>query len=157
MRRPCPSSLALATALVAVVPSAPTLGIAATVVPVGAFRSVTLRNGGTVTMRHASKARVTLVEGSEKYSKITVESGGRLVIDRCPGDCPEDYAFAVEVLAPAIDEVRVIDGGTLQSAGGFPHREGVRAEVEEGGTIDLRSMSFGAGEEAPAQLVAGNE
>jgi hypothetical protein len=102
---------------------------------------VTLRNGGIVTLVHAPQQRVTLLEGNTEYSKATIAEGDRLVIDRCAGDCPDGCKLEVEIRTPDIDGIMVIDGGVIQSRGSFPRQSEIRAAVEDGGVIDLRSMT----------------
>lgn len=119
----------------------PGRGVAGDVLPLGPFRSVTLRNGGEVILRHSSSQRVTLLKGTADYTSATIVEGDQLVIDRCSGPCPKGYRLAVEILAPNIDDVMVMDGGTIQTRGNFPHQAELRVAVESGGTIDLRSMS----------------
>jgi len=140
-----PFSRARHIILVAVVPAAlplmvPAAGSAETVIPVGSFRSVTLRNGGEVIVRHGSSPRVTLLQGTTEYSKATIVDGDRLVIDRRSDRCPRGYRLAVEVLVPSVDDVKVMDGGTIRTEGSFPQQSELQVTVENGGTIDLRSM-----------------
>lgn len=115
--------------------------VAQTVIPLAPFRSVTLRGGGEVILRHASTQRVTLLKGSTDYSSATIADGGRLVIDRCQSDCPRGYELVVEVLIPEIGDIAVKDGGTIQSHGRFPRQTELGVAVNDGGTIDLRSMT----------------
>jgi len=136
-----------AKAALSIVASALFLFIAAaglatrTVVPLGPFRSVTLRHGGEVTVRHASTQRVTLIKGTTDHSSLTIVGGG-LVIDRCPGRCPEGYELEVEILTPNLDDFTVMDGGVIESRGSFPRQLELRVMVEEGGIIDLRAMTI---------------
>lgn len=120
--------------------SAPADVAAASVVSVGPFRSLTLRNGGHVVVRHGSTPRVTVLEGNTDGSRVRVE-GERLVIDRCADHCPRGYRLTVEVVTPGIDEIRVEDGGIVATHGDFPRQGECRAAVEDGGTIDMRSMA----------------
>jgi len=140
-------SNALRTFLLAVIPLA-VLGlamgapvVAQTVVPLAPFRSVTLRNGGEVILRHSSAQRVTLLKGSTNHTGATIVDGGRLVIDRCESKCPKGYELVVEVLTPEIADIMVMDGGTIRSRGSFPRQAELGVAVEDGGTIDLRSMT----------------
>ena len=147
MRHPSPLIRALRATLVGIVPSAllllPAAGMAQTVIPLGSFRSVTLRSGGEVIVRYAPTQRVTLLEGTGEYTNAVIVDGDRLVIDRCPDRCPEGYQLAVEILTPKIDEIRVQDGGTIRTSGRFPRQAELRAAVASGGTIDVRSMAAG--------------
>ena len=122
-------------------PALPAPVAAQTVIPLAPFKSVTLRNGGKVIVRHASTQRVTLLKGSTKCTGVTVADGGRLVIDQCQGGCPRGYRLQVEVLTPDISEVMVENGGTIQSRGSFPRQAELEVAVHDGGTLDLRSMT----------------
>jgi len=114
---------------------------AQTVVPLAPFRSVTLRGGGDVVLRHASTQRVTLLEGSTACTGVMVADEGRLVIDKCRSGCPKGYKLVVEVLIPEVVDIAVMDGGTIQTRGSFPRQAELAAAVGDGGTIDLRSMT----------------
>lgn len=117
---------------------------AETDVTVPAFKSVDLRNGGHVILRHGSKQRVRVVQGNTKESAIRVEEDGRLVIDRCPDGCPRGYTLEVEIVTPEIGALSVTDGGWLRSSGTFPKQASLAVAVESGGTLDMRSMNVGA-------------
>jgi hypothetical protein len=114
--------------------------MAGSVVSVGPFRTLSLRNGGHVVLRHGPTPRVTVLEGNADGPRVRVE-GERLVIDRCAEGCPKGHRLTVEVVAPEIDEIRVEDGGIVATRGDFPRQEKLRAAVEDGGIIDLRSMA----------------
>jgi hypothetical protein len=120
--------------------AAPAMVSAVTNVDVGAFRSVAARNGAHVTLRHGDRQRVTLVRGNLDDSDVRVDEDGRLVIDRCSGDCPRGYRLEVEITTPEIGALSVNDGGWLRSAGSFPRQASLAAAVESGGTLDVRSM-----------------
>ena len=104
------------------------------------FSSVELRNGGDVNLIHGESPRVTLLRGDPEQATITIRDDGRLVIDRCPTDCPRNHDFEVEVVTPALDAVAVAEGGTIQAHGGFPPQPEIEVAVSQGGTIDIRSM-----------------
>src|SRR5262245_59177732 len=72
--------------------------MAQTSIPVAPFKSVTLRNGGRVVVRHGSEQKVTLLAGSTSHTVVTVAEGNRLVIDRCGKGCPDDHELVVEVI-----------------------------------------------------------
>jgi hypothetical protein len=132
--------------LVAAIPSLAVLALAApgsagTVVPLGPFRSLALRSGGKVILRHGSDQRVTLLKGSTDYSSVRIVEGDRLVIERCRSRCPKGYELVVEVRTPDIDGIMVADGGSIRSSGSFPRQASLQAAVRDGGTIDLRSMT----------------
>jgi hypothetical protein len=111
------------------------------VVPVAPFRSVELRGGGRVTLRHGPTQRVTLLKGSPDYTRVTVADGGRLVIEKCESPCPRGYDHEVEVVTASVDKILVADGGLIQSRGGFPRQAEIEAAVRDGGMIDIRSMA----------------
>jgi hypothetical protein len=108
---------------------------AQTVIPVGQFRSVDLHDGCNVIVRHGPAQRVTILRGSLGSTRVRIMDGERLVIDNCRRECQ------VEVVTPELSAVSVSNGGTLQSLGAFPAQAAIRADVEQGGTIDIRSMA----------------
>ena len=114
--------------------------MAQTNIPVAPFKSVTLRNGGRVVVRHGSDQRVTLVSGSRSHAGVTVVEGNRLVIDRCSNGCPKGHDLVVEVVTPELAELMVMDGGIIQTRGNFPRQAGLAAAVRSGGAIDSRSL-----------------
>ena len=115
--------------------------VAQKVVPLTPFSSVELHNGGHAILRHGPTQRVTFLKGSVDYTRVTVADGGRLVIDSCAMDCPREYDLEIEIVTPDVARVSVTDGGTLQSSGSFPRQAEIRVAVNDGGTIDIRSMS----------------
>jgi beta-lactamase regulating signal transducer with metallopeptidase domain len=129
--------LVLATVSAAAVPLALEPGIAFT----ASFSSVELRNGGTVTLIHGPSPRVTLREGDPALTAITIGSDGRLVIDRCPRHCPRAHHLEVEIETPALAAITVSEGGIIQSRGTFPLQLEIDVAVNQGGTIDMRSMA----------------
>ena len=110
-------------------------------VSVPAFKSVDVRNGGHVILRHGAKQRVRVIQGNTTEAAIRVEEDGRLVIDRCPDGCPRGYKLEVEIVTPAIGALSVTDGGWLRCSGTFPKQASLAAAVESGGTLDMRSMN----------------
>lgn len=106
------------------------------------FNSVELRNGGTVTLIHGASQGVTLLEGDPEQASISIRDDGRLVIDRCPTHCPRGHDFQVEVVTPALADIAVAQGGTIQSRGEFPRQTQIGVAVSQGGTIDVRSMAL---------------
>ena len=68
---------------------------------------------------------------------------GRLLVDSCRLSCPAGYQLEVEIEAPEIAGVRVSNGGLVQigqARGAFPAATALVVEVEQGGTVDLRSL-----------------
>lgn len=117
---------------------------AQTVIPLGQFRSVELHDGGDVIVRHGPTQRVTILTGSLRSTGVRIMDGQRLVIDNCRRECPPHDQLQIEVVTPAISAVSVSNGGTLQSLGTFPAQAVISAGVEQGGTIDIRSMAAAA-------------
>lgn len=118
-------------------------GAAPAVIPVGQFRSVELHDGGNVIVRHGPTQRVTILMGDSRHTRVRV-AGQRLVIEKCQPDCARDYQHRVEVITPEISGVSVSNGGTVQSVGAFPAQAAIAAAVEQGGTIDIRSIPVDA-------------
>jgi hypothetical protein len=114
--------------------------VSAAAVPMPSFSSVELRNGGTVTLIHGASQSVKVIEGDPQQASISVRDDGRLMIDRCPGECPHQRKFQVEVTTPAVATLNVAEGGTIQTRGEFPRQTQIGVAVSQGGTIDLRSM-----------------
>lgn len=128
----------LATVTAAALPTSTQPGIPLT----ASFKSIELRNGGTVTLIHGASQSVTMLEGDLSQASISVRDDGRLVIDRCPGECPGRHEFQVQVVTPALAAINVAEGGTIQSRGEFPRQAQIGVGVSQGGTIDLRSMAL---------------
>jgi len=117
-------------------------GAAQTVVPVGPFRSVELRHGGHVVVRHGPAPRVTILGDEVRCTRIEVDDRQRLVIDNGGRGCRHHgrLRLQIEVITPGISALAVSNGGTLQSAGAFPAQDTIAAAVEQGGTVDIRSI-----------------
>ena len=124
--------------------SMPRLVGSQTVVQLGRFSSVELRNGGKVFVRHGATQRVTLLKGSPAYTQVTIAGGDRLVINKCRSKCPRGYELEVEIVTPDIAGISIADGGTIEVRGSFPHREEIKVAVSQGGTIDIRSLTVGS-------------
>ncbi len=104
------------------------------------FKSIELRAGGTVVLRHGLSQRVTLLQGSLDYTQVTVADAGRLVIDKCKTKCPRGYKLEIEIVTPDIAGLSVADGGWIQSRGNFPRQPAIGVTVSHGGMIDIRSI-----------------
>lgn len=128
--------LFLATISVAATPLATQPGIPLT----ASFSSVELRNGGKVNLVHGQSQDVSLLKGDPEQASITIRDDGRLVIDRCPTHCSRNHEFEVTVVTPALTAIGVAEGGTIQSRGEFPPQPEIDVGVNNGGTIDIRSM-----------------
>lgn len=118
-------------------------GVAAPVVPLEPFRSVELRNGGTAILRYGPTHRVSFLKGSPDYTQVTIAAGDGLVIEKCKSKCARGYELEIEILTPELARVAVAQGGTIQSRGSFPRQAEIGVTVDNGGTIDIRSMSVG--------------
>ena len=123
--------------------SAPTSSADATpkIVSVAPFTSVELRNGGTAILRYGASQRVTLIKGSLTCTEVTVAGGERLIIDTGKNDCPRGYELEIDIVTPNIKGLAVANGGLLQSLGNFPGLTAISVAVNQGGAIDLRSIT----------------
>ena len=121
--------------------SLPAPVVAQKVVPLTPFSSVELHDGGRAILHHGPTQRVTLLKGSLDYTRVTIADGGRLVIDSCKSECPRGYDLEIEIVTPDIARISVADGGTIQSSGSFPRQAEITVAVNDGGTIDIRSMA----------------
>jgi hypothetical protein len=83
---------------------------------------------------------VTILTGDPRCSSIRVADGQRLVIDHRKGECPRGDRLQIEVVTSELSAVFVSNGGTVQSRGAFPAQAAIEAGVEQGGTIDIRSI-----------------
>ena len=102
------------------------------------FRSIELRGGGSVTVRHGPERRVTVL-GDNPGRPIRTD-GDRIVINHCAGHCPRGHRIAVEIVTPELSRLAVADGGRIELSGEFPPQRAVAASVSSGGTIDLRPL-----------------
>lgn len=123
-------------------PTIPTSPMDATqkVVSVAPFTSVELRNGGKAILRQGPSQRVTLIKGSLTCTDVTA-NGDRLIIDTGKKDCPRGYELEIEIVTPNIKALAVADGGLLQSIGDFPGQTAISVAVNQGGALDIRSIT----------------
>jgi hypothetical protein len=105
------------------------------------FRSVEMRNGGTAVLRHGPTQRVTFLKGSPDHTQVSIASGDGLVIEKCKRKCDRGYELEIEIVTPELARITVAEGGTIQSRGTFPRQAEIGVAVDNGGTIDIRSMS----------------
>jgi|SRR5687767_8622508 len=112
-------------------------------VPVAPFRSVELRNGGKVILRHGPIQRVTFLKGRPGSTQVTVSSEDGLVID-CTSKHARGYELEVEIVTPELAGLSVAHGGTIESRGDFLRQAEIGVSIDNGGTIDIRSMSVGS-------------
>ena len=118
----------------------PAAASAAEVVPLDHFDSVGLEGGGHVTVKYGPQQRVTLLQGSTRYTRLRVE-GHSLNIEACNEDCPHHYDLEVEIVTPALDAAAISGGGDIAVRGSFPNVESFSAAVNGGGDIDARAVS----------------
>jgi hypothetical protein len=123
-----------------------------TSVEVAPFRSVQLRSGGKVILRNGPTQRVTFLEGSPDDVQVTMASGDELVIEKRKSKSDRRTELEIEILTPELDRITVAHGGTIQTRGSFPRQAGIDVRVDNGGTIDIRSMSVGS---VTASVVSG--
>jgi len=116
-----------------------TSAAAQTVVPTAPFRSITLRGGGEVVLRHGPVQKVVVLQGDPAVAQIVVNAG-RLRIENCHLKCPDRHRLRVEVTSPVISGVSVGDGGTVRAVGAFPAQRSLGAAVSQGGGVDLRAL-----------------
>jgi len=111
---------------------------AGTVLNVGAFDAIELRNGGQIVVRHGP-ARVTLIEGDASTVRVTVDNG-RLRIEHCR-ECRRDRRMKLEVVAPMLTALSIESGGTIALADHFPDQPDLAVAVAHGGRIDARALA----------------
>jgi hypothetical protein len=128
-----------AAALVASMPA-----IGAETISVGNFRSVQLRGGGVVNVVPGPVQRVTIVEGSSRFTGMRIERDGQLRIDTCNERCPQTYRLRVEIQSPMVPNLGISGGGLITAAGGFRPQSQVSVAVNGGGKIDARSFEAGS-------------
>lgn len=116
-------------------------------VAVAPFRSVALRSGGEVVIRHGEAQRVTILQG--EGTRISVVEGGKLLIDNRGRS--HRVRIRVEIVTPVLEGVSVQDGGRLAVEGSFPRQGSIVAAVANGGAIDLRRLPVGRATAAVSQ------
>ena len=112
-----------------------------TSIQVAPFSSVELRNGGKVRILHGPTQSVKIVKGNTANSGLTVNYDGGMVIDRCQHQCPRGYELEVEIVTPVLAKISIAEGGLIQVSGNFMRQPTILLAVNQGGTIDIRSMS----------------
>ena len=121
-------------------------------VEVAPFRSVELRSGGKVVLRNGPTQRVTFLKGSPEDVQVSIASGDELIIEKHKSKSEGRYELEIEVITPELERITVAHGGTIQSRGSFPRQAAIGVTVDNGGTIDIRSMSVGS---VTASVVSG--
>ena len=118
--------------------SAPVL--ATEVIPVDGFRSVQLVGGGIVTVVPGPAQRVTIVEGSSRFTRMRVEPNGKLKIVTCDDRCPHTYRLRVEIQSSRVPDLGISGGGLINATGGFRPQPQVSVAINGGGKIDARAI-----------------
>lgn len=113
---------------------------AETAVPVGPFRSVALHDGGHVLVRQGRAQRVTIVSGDGRCTRVHVDDDQTLVIRKVHG-CRRDHHLKIEIVTPELSAASVSNGGTIRTVGTFAPQSAIEASVEQGGTVDIRSIA----------------
>ena len=114
--------------------------IADELVPVPAFRTAELRGGGVVTVVPGPAQRVTIVEGSSRFTHVWVDQDRQLRIDTCNEACPREYRLRVVIQSPEVPALAVRGGGQINTAAGFAPQRQLAVAVNGGGRIDARSV-----------------
>jgi hypothetical protein len=107
------------------------------------FRTIELRGGGRIVLRHGAGQSVTIQQGSSAYTTLRVErrrGDERLTVDACNNRCPQHYDLTIEVVTPDIEAVSIQGGGSIVAESGFGRTSAIAAAVSGGGRIDLRAM-----------------
>jgi hypothetical protein len=123
---------------VALAVSAP--AVATELVPVPPFRSVELRGGGDVVVVLGPVQRVTIVDGSSRFTRFRVERDGQLKIDACNAQCPQLYHVRIEIQSPRVPDLAISGGGAIAVGGGFRPQSELSVAIDGGGKIDGRAV-----------------
>jgi hypothetical protein len=99
-----------------------------------------LRGGGEVIVRPGAVQRVTILEGSSRFTQVYVAPTGKLRIDVCNNRCPRNYRLRVEVQSPQVPDVAIAGGGKIHAMGGFRAQRQLSAAVSGGGLIDMQAV-----------------
>lgn len=102
------------------------------------FRSIELRGGGLVTVRHGPERRVTVLRANPDRPIRT--EGDRLVIDECRRPCPRGHRIEVEIVTPELSGLAVAHGGRILVVDGFDSQPALVVSVSNGGVIDARPL-----------------
>jgi hypothetical protein len=84
---------------------------------------------------------VTIVEGSSRFTRLSVDRDGSLKIDACASDCPHLYRLRIEIQSPRVPVLAVDGGGAINVASGFGSERHLTLAVNGGGVIDTRSVN----------------
>ena len=127
--------------LFVVVLAAAVPAVADELVPVPHFNAVELRGGGEVSISPGPAERVTILEGSTRFTHVYVDRQGSLKIDVCNADCPQHYHLRIDIQSPRVPTLAVDGGGAIKVAGGFAPEGHLVAAVNGGGRIDTRAVN----------------
>ena len=115
--------------------------VADELVPVPHFDAVDLRGGGEVSIVPGPAERVTILEGSTRFTHVYVDRQGSLKIDVCNENCPQHYRLRVEIQSPRVPALAVDGGGAMAVGTGFASERHLVAAVNGGGRIDTRAVN----------------
>jgi len=136
------NALAVTALTVTALAAAP--AFAAETVSLPHFSNIQLRGGGHVTVRHGAAQSVTLVKGSQEYTRLHMRDGRELVIDACDKRCPSRYDLEIDIVTPDISGVAIDGGGEIEAQSGFPAQDSISVAVNGGGDIDLHAIKAAA-------------
>lgn len=133
----------LLSIVAALIVAAPSSTRAAENIPLPPFHSVQLRGGGDITVVPGPVQRVTLVQGSSRFTRFRIRDRGALQIDACDGQCPRNYNLQIRIETPHVPDVAIAGGGNIRATGGFAPQRQLSAAVHGGGKIDVRAVEAG--------------
>ncbi len=114
--------------------------VATELVPVPPFRSVELRGGGNVEVVPGPVQRVTIVDGSSRFTRFRIERDGQLKIDTCNEQCPRLYHLRIQIQSPRVPDLAISGGGAIAVQGGFRPQSQLSVAIEGGGKIYGRAV-----------------
>lgn len=130
----------LPLALMPLALSSPTPASATELVQLPAFESVQLRGGGSIVVRRGPAQRVTILNGSSAYTRMSVDNRGQLNIDACNNRCPREYNLQIEIQSPDAPDAAISGGGSISFAPGFGAQGDISIAINGGGQIDARAV-----------------
>jgi hypothetical protein len=118
--------------------SAPAL--ASETVPLAPFREVELSGGGEVVVVPGPVQRVTLIEGSSRFTRLRIIRGNQLKIDTCTEQCPHTYRLRIQIQSPSVPDLAISGGGLISVGSGFRAQHELATAISGGGKIDARGV-----------------